>query len=348
MIKKILYVEISTAHTEIINSFVSALTPEYEVLLLINEKSLPRVQHLSKKIKIETLNEESYLSDILACKRRFMPDILLLNSAQGRKVRDLCLRLMFDRIPIVGVHHNAENIFKSFTQKIIHFKIKKYIVLADFIKEFLKSKISRKIEIESFYPLSYVQTNAVLLNSTEKYIAIPGVLEQDRRDYLGLVELVRLYDRKLDSSLKFVLLGNAKNHDGPRVVETIHNCKLESRFVLFDFYVEDDLMLSYVEKSLAVMPLLHPGTRWFDKYFETKISGSYSLAFAFNKPLLMHEVFKEKVEFQGNGVFYSFDFFKDAIETALHFKPEVSTQKYSPGFQKQKLLQFISSMSSWI
>lgn len=344
MKKKILYVEISTAHTEIIKSFVDALTPEYEVRLLIHTQSLKRMHGLASKIQVVGLNERHYLSEIAQAKKEFQPDLILLNSAQGRRVRDLCLRLFFDRTPIVGIHHNPENLYKSFTQKIIHFKIKKYIVLADFIKEFLGTKIqNKKIKISSFYPLSFHQGLRVGIEGKDKYVLIPGVLEQDRRDYLGLVDMVKKNDSALDSKIKFVLLGNAKNHDGPQIVEKIKATGLESRFVFFDAYVEDEIMLGYVDKCLAIMPLMHPGTRWFEKYFETKISGAYSLAFAFHKRLLMHDVFKEKKEFEIHGVFYNGDSLADAIVKLEKLPAVEKLKKFEFAFQKNSLLEFLKT-----
>ena len=342
MKKKILYVEISTAHTEIIKSFVDAMTPEHEVRLLIHTQSLKRMQNLTSKIQVIGLNEDNYLSEILKAKKEFQPDLILLNSAQGRKVRDLCLRLLFDRTPIVGIHHNPENIYKSFTQKIIHWKIKKYIVLADFIKDFLKSKLTnKKIQIASFYTLYFHQGLRLSIEGKDKYIFIPGVLEQDRRDYLGFVDMVKQNDAKLDSKVKFVLLGNSKNHDGLQIVEKIKSTGVESRFLFFDAYVEDEIMLGYVEKCLAIMPLMHPGTRWFDKYFETKISGAYSLAFAFNKRLLMHEIFSGKKEFETHAVFYNAESLSDAILKLEKLPAIEKPKKFDLQFQKSRLLEFL-------
>ncbi len=343
MNKKILYIEISTAHTEILNSFVDALLPEFEVCLLINEKSISRVRPLSKKIKIMPLREQFYMKDILECKKKFVPGLILLNSAQGRRIRDLCLRLLFDKTPVIGIHHNAENLFKSFTQKIIHFKVKKYIVLADFIRDFVKSKINtNRLEVESFYPVSYPQVEKIKIDSSFKYILIPGVLEQDRRDYLGLIEMVKAADARLDSKLKFVLVGNSKNHDGPAIVKAIQRAGLVSRFILFDRYVEDDILLAYVDNCLAIMPLIHPGTRWFDQYFETKISGAYTLAFAFTKPLLMDEVFTDKKEFKDYAQFYSVKNFATSISKMSSVEKD---PKFEFSAQKKKLLDFIRPTS---
>lgn len=347
---KILYIEISTAHTEIINSFVEALTPECNVHLIIHEKSIQRLQYLTDRIQISPLKEETYLSDILKMKKQFQPDLILLNSAQGRRVRDLCLRLLFDKTPIVGVHHNAENIFKSFTQKIIQFKIHKYVVLADFIQDFLRDKIDSKLQVESFYPVSYHRGEKINLGAQkqeagQQWIVIPGVLEQDRRDYLGLIDMVQKNDRELDPRVKFVLLGNAQSHDGPKIAAEIAALNLQRRFILFDRYVEDDIMLSYVEHSLAVMPLLHPGTRWFEKYFETKISGAYNLAFAFNKHLLMHEIFKGKKEFESHAWLYNCDDLAKVVQELLTSDSEVIVPaRLQFSVQKRKLLCFLNGI----
>ena len=323
------------------NSFVEALHDDFEIHLIINESSLARVQHLSDKIVITTLKDQHYLADILRCKKQFNPDLILLNSAQGRKIRNLCLALIFDPIPIVGVHHNAENIYSSFTQKIISFKIKKYVVLADFIKQYLISKTKQKIE--SFYPLAYHQKVKVDLDYRLRYIAIPGVLEQDRRDYLGFIGIIKTYEQQLDPRLRFVLLGNSKTHDGLEITASIRSNKLENRFILFDEYVEDEVLLSYVEQSVAVMPLLQPGTRWFEKYFETKISGAYSLAFAYDKVLLMHEVFTGKDEFRTHGIFYNHHNFANVVRQLSKSSDVKKPAKLEFAFQKQRLLDFLNS-----
>lgn len=337
---KVLYIEISDAHTEIIDSVVESLTPEFEVYLLLNDKSVQKLKHLEKKITVIPLNENEYLSEIIKIKKSLKPDLMLLNSSQGRKVRNLCLRLFFDPISIVGIHHNPESILKSFTQKIIHFKIKKYIVLADSIKNYLIEK--KKTNIESFYPLIFPFQKITKINNDLKCIAIPGVLEQDRRDYFGLIELVKKYNPDLDPNIKFVLLGNSKSHNGPEIIQRIQKYGIESRFIVFDNYVEDDVMMSYIISAKAIMPLLHPGTKWFDKYFETKISGAYNLAFSFNKNLLMHEVFKDKEDFIDLGVFYTELSFKNSVSAILEKKAIPRKSKFDTNFQKQKLLSFMA------
>lgn len=340
MSNKVLYIEISAAHTEIIDSVVESLTPEFEVFLLINDKSVQKLKHLENKIKVLPLNEDDYLTEILKHKKSINPDLILLNSSQGRKIRNLCLRLFFDNTPVVGIHHNPENILKSFTQKIIHFKIKKYIVLADSIKKYLIEK--KKTNIESFYPLIFPFQKITKINNDLKYIAIPGVLEQDRRDYFGLIELVKKHNHELDPKIKFVLLGNSKSHDGLEIIQRIQKHGIESRFIVFDSYVEDDVMMSYIISAKAIMPLLHPGTKWFDKYFETKISGAYNLAFSFNKNLLMHEVFKDKEDFIDLGVFYTELSFKNSVSEILEKKVIPRKSKFDTNFQKQKLLSFMA------
>ncbi len=344
MNKRILYVEISSAHTEIMASFVESLRTKFDLAIAINQKSYERLAFLGDRVRLIKINEDSYLKDILKIKKEFSPDFILLNSSQGRKIRDLCLRLLFDPTPVIGIHHNAENIYKSFTQKIIHFKIKKYIVLADFIKDHVLERIkSTSIQIESFYPLIYPQTKAHHGADGPIYIAVPGVLEQDRRDYFGLVEMVRKHDQSFDPKLKFVLLGNSKNHDGPHIVDLINKYDLQNRFILFSDYVLDNVMVDFIQKSVAVMPLLHPGTRWFEKYFETKISGAYNLAYAFDKILLMHEIFEGKDEFKQHAVFYSTETFNKALIEIQNFKRIEKLEKFQLKIQTDKLIHFIQS-----
>ncbi len=347
MNKKILYVEFGTSHTEILYSFLKLLTPENQVHLLINEKSKSRIQFELPEVKISFSDENKLIDQFFKMKKSIQPDLIIFNSAQGKLIRNLCLRLMFDKTPIIGIHHNPENIVASFTQKLIHFKIKKYIVLADFIQRYLISQ-NVKSKIASIYAVYYPPFEPAALGLNDQYISIPGVLEQDRRDYLGLVDLVERFDKHLPANIKFVLLGSCKTHDGELIYKKIVDKRIEDRFVLFDKYVDDRVLLSYIKNSLAIMPLLHPGTRWFDKYFETKISGAYSLAFGFKKKLLMHQVFSEKEEFKAQGVFYTQQHFGEELlyhlfATSLDTENQnfVTDLKFEFSFQKKKLFKFI-------
>lgn len=343
MSKKLLYVELGTSHSEIIHSFCEVLSDQYEITLAINKKTNGKNLSQSRIKNIIFLEEENILNAVIKIKKELNPDLILLNSSQGRQTRNLCLKLLFDKTEVVGIHHNPENLYASFTQKLINLKIKKYFVLADFIKKHLENKISNSIQVESLYPVYYPAIKNSPLAKDEKYICIPGVLEQDRRDYIGLIRMVAESKNQLASDIKFVLLGNATSHNGPEIKNLIQEYKISDRFILFDHYVDDEVLFSYVKSSLALMPLLDPGTRWFEKYFETKISGCYSLAFAFQKPLLMNEVFKDKEEFSGKGVFYSAKNFTFAVKSIENSHLNLKDSKFDLGFQKEKAAKFLFS-----
>lgn len=343
MSKKLLYFEFSTSHSEIIHSFCEVLSEEYEITLVIHNKTHGKSLEKSKIKKIIYLEEFNILNSFLKIKKELKPDIVLLNSAQGRLVRNLCLRLLFDRTQIIGVHHNPENIYASFTQKFINLKIKKYFVLADFIKKHLTTKTSSNLQIESLYAVYYPEVKTIAVDETKKYVCVPGVLEQDRRDYIGLVRMVAESRSQISPDIKFVLLGNASSHNGPEIRNLIKEYKIEDRFIIFDHYVDDEVLFSYVKSALALMPLIDPGTRWFEKYFETKISGCYSLAFAFQKPLLLNEVFKGKEEFSGKGFFYNAQNFHFAIKSIENNQLNLNDSKFELQFQKFKVLNFLKS-----
>lgn len=330
-----------TSHSEILHSFCEVLSDDYEITLAINKNTHGKKLSQSKIKNLIFLEEEGILNSILKVKEELKPDLILLNSAQGKLVRNLCFRLFFDKTQIVGIHHNPENLYASFTQKLIHLKIKKYFVLADFIKKYLAKKINSFVKVECLYPVYYPEVKTIDVDEAKKYICIPGVLEQDRRDYIGLVRMVAESKNQLSPDIKFVLLGNASSHNGPQIRNLIQEYKIEDRFILFDHYVEDEILFSYVKSALALMPLLDPGTRWFDKYFETKISGCYSLAFAFQKPLLMNEVFKGKEEFSGKGVFYSAKNFPFAVKSIENSHLNLNDLKFELHFQKKKVLGFL-------
>ena len=88
----------------------------------------------------------------------------------------------------MGFHHNPISLVKSFTQKFINIKVKKYLVLADFNKDYVVHHGFAPDKVEAFYPETQAKPVDIANN---KLIAITGVLEQDRRYYFGLIEILK-------------------------------------------------------------------------------------------------------------------------------------------------------------
>lgn len=345
MKRKLLLIEFSGSHTEILYSLFEILSADFDVILAISDQAKNKVPNHPQISNVHYFPEKTIVKQTLALKKQLKPDFIFLNSSQGSKVRSLCLSLLFDKTPIVGIHHNPEKLYDSFTQKIIDLKVKNYFVLADFIITAIAGKVSKKLNLESFYTVSFPAYKKQNLDKNLKYAFIPGVLEQDRRDYLGLIKTVEKHKENLNPDVRFVLAGNSLSHDGPMIKTEVIKAGLEKFFIFFDGYVSQDVLMSYAEDSYVIMPLFHPGTRWFSQYLDTKISGAYNIAYAFNKKLLMHDQFKMHDEFLKHHLFYEVDQLPAVLNSliASHSSlQEISQHDFQT--QKSKVLNVIKPL----
>lgn len=333
--KKVLLVELSTSHTEIIEPFVRALK-NCRIDIVIPEAGYNKMPHLKLFRHVHLINEKRGYKQAAEIINHGEYDLIVYNSAQGKNIRNLVLRTFFNKSPVVGFHHNPISLVKSFTQKIINLKVKKYLVLADFNKDYVIHHGFAADKVESFYPV----IAAMPVNfANNKLIAIPGVLEQDRRDYFGLIQMIKK-NPKAYKGFQFSLLGNSLTHDGPKIREMIDKEKLQSYFKLYEGYVPDEQLEEDLQQAKFVMPLMHPNNRYFDVYLKTKISGAYNLAYAYQLPLLMHESFKQVAEFSTNCVFYSLENLSKKVSGSVQLDRKFYA-KFSSEVQSHSLMNFL-------
>ena len=60
-------------------------------------------------------------------------------------------------VEFIGIIHTIRKFQGSFTQKLIHRKNRKYLLLSDFLLD--KITTPKKLKVESFYPLDYPKFN---------------------------------------------------------------------------------------------------------------------------------------------------------------------------------------------
>ncbi len=336
---KILIVELSTSHTEIIEPTVKALKP-WTVDLAIHENSFSKVKNLEHQIKIFKLANASEVFQAQAIIKKNNYDIVIFNSAQGKNARSLIIKTLFVKSKFIGFHHNPEKLISSFTQSLIKFKIKKYILLAQFNKDYLVRNGVDSKNLHVFYPVIDQSQAAVAGADAQRLIAIPGVLEQGRRDYFGLIKTV-LQNPDAYKNVRFELLGNSLTHDGPEIKKQIMQTNLSDRFRLYDGYVEQTTLDNCLKRCDYVMSLMHPGTKYFEKYLHTKISGAYNLAFSFRKPLLLHDLFSTIQDFKENCLFYNLDNLGQQIQKNITLNSKFYDQ-FNIDFQGKKLKEFLN------
>jgi len=229
---------------------------------------------------------------------------VVLNSADGIKVRNLLLFSYPVKIEFIGVLHDAEKVIMSVNQKFINKKVMKYLVLSDHVLEYINSLNLREKRFASFYPIFQPDYSSLKIQKPEDefWVCIPGRVEQKRRDYKSLLN--NLGKTSLSENIKIILLGKIDDKLNFELKSTLSKLNLDNQFILFENFISNEIFYSYLKMSDLVLPLIHPENVWFNKYSKTQISGSYNMAFTFRIPMMCEKSFSEYEDFKDTSFFY--------------------------------------------
>ncbi len=235
---------------------------------------------------------------------------VILNSTHGSLIRNFCLLPFPSQTRFYGTLHGINKLKRSFTQNLISTRVKHYFLLNDYLKDNLKQVPHRGLSFESFYPIFFLQfhtASEITKPADEFWIGIPGQVEYKRRDYETLVKAFAAVENK--PNYRFLLLGKSEHKEGNGVAlqQLIKDNGVTEYFVFWKGFMENSVFHAYLQQCDIIMPLIHPGNDGFEKYLVYQITGSYNLAFAYKKPLLMLEDFSRYADFKENGIFYSLD-----------------------------------------
>lgn len=212
-------------------------------------------------------------------------DVAVLNTAEGRRVRNFCL-LPGSCVPLLGVLHNGHKLGSSLTQRCIERRVHDYLVLSDFIAR--QTPARRGISVAAFYPVLFPAAKPAAKRAPF-CVVVPGRLEPERRDYELLLQAVSRGG--LSPDIHFVLVGDASGSGAVHLRRRLRELAIESRFTCFDGFVEQATLLAEVGAADLILPLITPRTADFEQYRHSKISGAYNLAYGFGIPLLLHTAF---------------------------------------------------------
>ncbi len=337
--KRAVLIEFSSGHGECLYSQISFLHENgYAVHLVCDEVLNDKIKFFDRDILYYFIKMDkgkfSYPMILFQIRKYILKNniqLVIFNTASGVDVRNLLLLFLFRRnIRFIGVLHDTRKLTRSFSQKIISRKIKKYFVLGDYLLNHISPK--RNIQVKSFYPIffppypdtlfevssnvkkrskakkSIFRNTKIVKDSGEFWISIPGQLEFSRRDYFMLLDQLSGPTLKdvLKLNIKFVLLGRESfyKEEGDHIKSMIKNLRLEKLFISFEGTMLDDIFHQYLKESDMILPLIHPGHSAYKTYYQYKISGSFNLAFAYKIPLLFEESFKKYAEFSKSAFFY--------------------------------------------
>jgi hypothetical protein len=240
--------------------------------------------------------------------------------------------------------HTLNKFKGSFTQKLIHTKIKKYFVLNDY---FLSKIIPPKgIQISAFYPLEFPHFEQTLQKAqTEKWIAIIGGVENRRKDLVGCISLMK---QLKEENVKFIFLGksNFNSEEVKLFKEELEENELTDKVILFDAFVSSELFDAYLKQTDFIWPLVHPNTPSADEYFKNQISGAMNVSFSYKIPLLVHEAYFAEWKDLQYSFSYSLTNFSECFQKAVSEKEKVKkalleNEKFTLQYQAEKYVDFI-------
>lgn len=361
MKKEVLLAEFNKSHTEVLHSqILFFLKKKYHVNLWINKEAdfedvyNGKVKIIREDTKISSLNIGLLYKVVRFIQRNKIKKVVL-NTAHGILIRNLCLLLMNSKVEVVGVIHQAHKLIKSSTQKIISKKIKKYFVLNDYVKEFMNNLQQNTYSINSFYPVFFPNDESNESNNSKLkdriIITVPGNVIQNRKDYLFLLKSIIKLDKEVKDKFQFIFLGIANRSESAEVFNLINKNKLEENFVkIYKKRVPENEFIDVLQHSDYIMPLIHPSSHSYNEYMTTEISGAFNTAFAFKKPLLMYDSFDKFEDFKNFAVFYNEKSFESMLERIANHdltkdirKNYLNYKKFDLDFQTENYIKFIES-----
>jgi hypothetical protein len=348
---KIALIELSNSHEECLYSqikFLKAQNNTY-ICLIVNEKLLEKIFYLNLVDEVKSIKFRSGLIRLVDLFVVWLHIVrqsyskVIFNTAQSNNVRDI-LFLPFPKcVEFIGLLHNVKKLKKSFSQKIISNKIKKYFVLSDFLKKKALLIKNNDSDIESFYPIFFpnIRSDKINKKQDEKWIMVPGNVEFRRRDYRFLFN--NLEKIKLHDNIKIYFLGFLKKEtkEYDYVLKKIKQLDLHENIITFDRFIDVAEFYSLLEKSDYILPLIHNENSSNSPYFY-KISGAFNLAFGFGKTLIMHKQFENFADFQENSIFYNNENLINVVNTSNNTQKVYQNAKWAFNYQKTKYLNFIN------
>ena len=351
--KKLAIIETGGSHDEVLKPQLLFLGDEsVDVHLIIRREHYNRTRPYEGISGLLLLGEDVKSSDRIRHLRAILKYLsghgiknVIVNTAQGAFIRDLTL-FAPRRLRFTGIAHNPQKLGRSFTQKLISRRIKKYFVLSDYILETVKEE-NPDLQPGVFYPV-FFPPHSPSGNHDTLDVCIPGAVDLNRRDYNSLLnEMAR---EAPDSNIRFIFLGRCMRDDARAFRKNIEQIVHSSQIVFYDSFIPEDEFISTVANADLIMPLLTPGVPLFELYSKYKVTGAVNLAFGLRIPMLMHEALAHIEDFGKTAFFYQGN---DLVENLNHLNRQRHTivkkqkemakiQKFKFDFQKERYLGFLN------
>ncbi|XOV66389.1 MAG: hypothetical protein ACFHU9_12255 [Fluviicola sp.] len=347
--RRIALVEIGGSHDECLLTQMHAIRSRgHKVVLITSPEIVDRNPVFADytdaifTVNISGLTRKQLVRNVWKILNSQNINLAVLNTAQGKVIRDLCLKAYFSKIEFVGIIHTTRMFTESFTQKIIHRKIKKYFLLSEFLKE--KVSPQKGLSLDFFYPLRFPTTDVKVERGNQRIVIIGGV-EERRKDLTGFLEMAENFR---DSKIEFIFLGKS-DLEKPEVqlfLQRIEEKGLSNCVKTFHHFVTQKAFDAVVDSSDLILPLVHPNTPSADQYFRNQISGAMTVSFGYKVPMMVHEAYQHIQEMRTASFYYMQETFSDLLLDALE-KSEAKSKEmhqhpaYSTEEQERRYADFL-------
>lgn len=350
---RIALVEIGGSHDECLyTQFLALASIEAEITFVTTKDVYERNAHLHPFIHhvyfIKTTGKAyadfKRMKELVRYFKHQKIQKVVFNTAQGGHVRNIAF-LLPKHIQAFGIIHTVRKFQGSFTQKIIHRAIKKYLVLSDDLLKRIETPVG--ISIGSFYPIDFPQfEQSIEKHKDAVWITITGGVENRRKDLSGFIQLVE----QTPENVQFIFLGKTdpQREDVIELFKQLDERNLRNRIHIFEGFIDHPTFDAYLKQSDFLLPLIHPDTPSAEQYVVNQISGAFTLAYSYRIPLLMHEAYQQEEDLKLAAFFYTPTSFKKAFEKAIHEKTAKSEQikqqaKWQSEAQQDIYLRFLET-----
>lgn len=344
---KVVLVEIGGSHDECLLTQMIALTKNgKEVILIATPEVIERnpgfPNYVSRMIEVvKHKSKRKVAAEVWAHIKKLDPQLVVFNTAQGGTVRNICLKARFSKIEFAGIIHTTRKFQGSFTQKVINSKIKKYLLLSEYLHATIEAP--KGIKTSWFYPIDFYHTDKKIHKTAQVQVAIIGGVEKRRKDLTGFMEILKNLKR---TNVQFVFLGKTESYaeEVIELRELVINRKLDDQVRLFNYFLPQEDFDAELKITDIILPLVHPDTPSADEYFRNQISGAMSVSFGYNIPMMIHKAYEHIEEMKEASIYYDLDNFYEQLEAAILYreaKSEHIKNAYKPEDQQDRYFSFL-------
>ena len=266
--------------------------------------------------------------------RRLAPERIVLNTATGGPIKRLLALPNYPGTETYGILHEVGKLGRSVGQWSIGRRLGGYLVLADYLVPVARA--ATLVPVAAYYAFE-LPTGGVpaATPSPTLRLCVPGQVSEDRRAYLAFIELLATVPR--DVPYHVTLLGRSTHTHGSAdaVRAALERHGLTERFTLFDAFIPAATFEQVLAEADYLLPLIHPGHRSASLY-EHQITGTFNLAYARRKTLLMHAGWLRGEDPADTALTYAEEGFAERLRTLAEQRPRAPYRltKWRPQVQR--------------